>query len=31
MYDFSEGAILLVLASEEFDASDYIYSPYSNL
>jgi dTDP-4-dehydrorhamnose 3,5-epimerase-like enzyme len=31
MYDFSEGAILLVLASEEFDASDYIYSPYSDL
>ena len=29
MYDFTEGAILLVLASEEFDASDYIYSPYS--
>ena len=30
MYDFSEGAILLVLASEEFDAEDYIYEPYSS-
>jgi hypothetical protein len=28
MYDFSEGSILLVLASEEFDAEDYIYEPY---
>jgi hypothetical protein len=28
MYDFSSGSILLVLASEEFDSEDYIYSPY---
>ena len=28
MYDFSENCILLVLASEEFDVKDYIYSPY---
>jgi len=31
MYDFSEGSILLVLASEEFDPADYIYSPYDSL
>lgn len=30
MYDFSEGSILLVLASEEFDPEDYIYEPYSS-
>jgi dTDP-4-dehydrorhamnose 3,5-epimerase-like enzyme len=28
MYDFSENTILLVLASEEFDESDYIYTSY---
>ena len=31
MYDFSEGSILLVLASEEFETEDYIYSPYPTL
>jgi dTDP-4-dehydrorhamnose 3,5-epimerase-like enzyme len=30
MYDFSEGSILLVLASEEFDPEDYIYEPYNS-
>jgi dTDP-4-dehydrorhamnose 3,5-epimerase-like enzyme len=29
MYDFSEDAILMVFASEEFDAADYIFEPYS--
>ena len=28
MYNFSEDAILMVLASEFFDADDYIYEPY---
>ena len=28
MYDFTPDAILLVLASTEFDSSDYIYEPY---
>jgi len=28
MYDFSEDAILLVLASEHFDEKDYIFEPY---
>ncbi len=28
MYEFSEDAILMVLASEYFDAGDYIYDPY---
>lgn len=28
MYDFSEDAILMVLASEYFDAADYIFDPY---
>lgn len=28
MYDFSENSILLVIASEEFDPEDYIYTPY---
>lgn len=28
MYDFSEDAILMVLASENFDANDYIFEPY---
>lgn len=28
MHDFSEKAILLVLASEYFDANDYIYANY---
>ncbi len=28
MFDFSEDAILMVLASEYFDAADYIYEPY---
>ncbi|WP_428225324.1 sugar 3,4-ketoisomerase [Flavobacterium sp.] len=28
MYDFSEDAILLVLASELYDPKDYIYEPY---
>lgn len=31
MYDFSEDAILMVLASEYFDEKDYIYEPYSDL
>ena len=29
MYNFSADAILMVLASEYFDPSDYIYEPYS--
>lgn len=29
MYNFSEDAILMVLASEHFEAADYIYEPYS--
>ncbi len=28
MHNFSKDAVLLVLASEEFDASDYIYTDY---
>jgi dTDP-4-dehydrorhamnose 3,5-epimerase-like enzyme len=28
MFDFSEDAILMVLASEFFDPQDYIYEPY---
>jgi dTDP-4-dehydrorhamnose 3,5-epimerase-like enzyme len=28
MYDFSEDAILMVLASEYFNADDYIFEPY---
>lgn len=28
MYDFSPGAVLLVLASTTFDEKDYIYEPY---
>ncbi|WP_069660428.1 sugar 3,4-ketoisomerase [Arcticibacter eurypsychrophilus] len=28
MHSFSEDAILMVLASEFFDAADYIYDPY---
>ena len=28
MYNFSEDAILMVFASEYFDAADYIYEPY---
>ncbi|MDQ6481080.1 FdtA/QdtA family cupin domain-containing protein [Dyadobacter sp. LHD-138] len=28
MYDFTEDAMLMVLASELFDADDYIYEPY---
>lgn len=30
MHDFSEDAILLVLASTAFDPKDYIYEPYEN-
>lgn len=29
MYSFTPDAVLLVLASEEFDPNDYIYEPYS--
>jgi dTDP-4-dehydrorhamnose 3,5-epimerase-like enzyme len=29
MYDFSENAILMVLASEKFDPNDYIFEAYS--
>jgi len=29
MHDFTEDAILMVLASEYFDSSDYIYKEYS--
>lgn len=28
MYDFTEDAILMVLASEHFDTNDYIFQPY---
>ncbi len=28
MYDFSEDAILMVLASENFEEKDYIFEPY---
>ena len=28
MYDFTEDAILMVLASEFFDEKDYIFEPY---
>jgi hypothetical protein len=28
MYDFTEDAILMILASEYFDANDYIYEEY---
>ena len=28
MYDFTEDAMLMVLASELFDADDYFYEPY---
>ncbi|SMC96232.1 sugar 3,4-ketoisomerase [Pedobacter africanus] len=31
MHDFSEDAILLVLASTEFDPKDYIYEPYNTI
>lgn len=31
MHDFSKDAILLVLASTEFDPSDYIYEPYNTI
>lgn len=30
MYDFSEDAILMVLASENFDEKDYIYEKYAD-
>jgi WxcM-like, C-terminal len=30
MYEFSKDAILMVLASENFDGADYIYEPYKN-
>jgi hypothetical protein len=30
MYDFSEDAILMVLASENFDEEDYIFQPYAS-
>lgn len=29
MYDFTPDAILMVLASENFDAADYIFDPYT--
>jgi hypothetical protein len=28
MYDFEDGTILMILASEHFDPDDYIYEPY---
>jgi hypothetical protein len=28
MHDFTNGAVLLVMASEHFDPGDYIYEPY---
>lgn len=31
MHEFSKDAILLVLASTEFDPSDYIYEPYNTM
>lgn len=30
MYDFSDDAILMVLASTEFNPEDYIYEPYNH-
>lgn len=30
MYDFTSDAILMVLASTEFDPADYIYTPYEH-
>lgn len=30
MYNFTKDAVLLVIASEEFDAKDYIYEKYDN-
>jgi dTDP-4-dehydrorhamnose 3,5-epimerase-like enzyme len=30
MYNFSEDAILMVVASEYFDSNDYIFEPYGN-
>lgn len=30
MYNFSENAILMVLASEHFDHNDYIFEPYGS-
>ena len=30
MFDFSKNAILMVLASENFDAEDYIFEKYDN-
>lgn len=30
MFNFSKDAILMVFASEQFDAKDYIYEPYSD-
>lgn len=30
MYDFTQDAILLVLASTEFDPNDYIFEPYQH-
>lgn len=30
MYDFSRDAVLLVLASTEYDYQDYIFTPYSH-
>ncbi len=30
MFDFTPNAILMVFASEPFEASDYIYEPYEN-
>lgn len=31
MFDFSEDAILMVLASEFFDQADYIFEPYERI
>lgn len=31
MYNFSKDAILMVFASEYFDAADYIYQPYDKI
>jgi len=31
MYDFSENAILMVLASEKFDQNDYIFESYDRV
>jgi dTDP-4-dehydrorhamnose 3,5-epimerase-like enzyme len=30
MYNFSKDAILMVIASENFDENDYIFEPYKN-